>query len=780
MSQQSASTAVSVSSPQRAHRVQVLAAYLEACRQSKTPLPVGKDGKPACRVVLKRLGLSPDSVQRWPEMRAMIQACADEVGLVPTGAVETVTGPAVPQLVSLTYHQLLDQFEQLAVRENSLAQYRSALTRFARMVGKSVDDVIGEELGQQFDDRVRQFRNNYYAGSAINARSQVSCLARWQELYNARRRSTDLPSTMAGAVRILCRQDARSRSELVAALKAHAVPDILTHPPRTWTREAVTALEAVFDVVAGTLASRATWRNPRCSKHYCPVERFPAQLQGQDNVSQRRRSVIRKLLPDDFTQYAPVEQDKLLTDACQRVAHRDYLTPYGRTMWQNQQLPYRLAWSDFPDRLKEECERYTRMKLSKGTPGRTRKGRRWCEETADFWLQEMRAFFGCLLLPADHVDDRLRGCGLQLSDLTLGLLVLPEMVAAFVALREARTGGRSSGIVRQNLTSYISMLSPTDGWLPYTPELCSRLSAEAQERVGQAGGWAAQCQLQLDHLKEERTCRTYITSRDPFGPVAPLLDTGRPLEAINSALRRHRAELADMESQTDCSMQVKALAWRDFLIVSSLSRLPLRTKQWRTMAYMVTVQSFTNAAQASNLRLIDGQNWALHLPASEFKNCRNKDVFGPNVDRDVKLTLKESQAFRSLLADLDHYMRLYRPVLCCGDGPVFPALNGTTLDYQAFHRLVAMWSTRYVSELGDYHYGLRIPGVKSFGPHVFRHLVACHLVMTTASYEAAANVLLDSIETVRQHYGFCMPDLRLRSALDQIDVWHNGRAEDRT
>lgn len=108
------------------------------------------------------------------------------------------------------------------------------------------------------------------------------------------------------------------------------------------------------------------------------------------------------------------------------------------------------------------------------------------------------------------------------------------------------------------------------------------------------------------------------------------------------------------------------------------------------------------------------------------------------------------------LNDLFHvYLEEVHPrLLPGGEGlvPLFPGLETDQLLRDVFYRRSA-----YVAALPDVPRGL-LP----FGPHSVRHVVATTIVKTTGSFEAAANVLMDTIQMVEAHYARFAPADRYR------------------
>ena len=216
-----------------------------------------------------------------------------------------------------------------------------------------------------------------------------------------------------------------------------------------------------------------------------------------------------------------------------------------------------------------------------------------------------------------------------------------------------------------------------------------------------------------------------------------------------------------------------AMEWRDYVLVSLLSRFPLRRKHFASMTYKEDDKA-EYIPNGSNLRKLDDGGWLLYLPAKEFKNGnRNKQIFGPNGDQDVTLKLDDHKVFQSFIPIIEEYMNKHRPVLLNGetDGPVFPfsvdAKKDNTADQVS--RAVERWTQNYLAENSTHRNGLRIKGVQKFNPHAFRHLVATHVIIQTGSFEPAAFLLLDSIETIQMHYGRFLPGHRMAIGLRALE-----------
>lgn len=763
-----------VSQNVRDARLSQLKKFLESYTRDSKPLPSYKHGKVAIAPIFRAAGIK---AKRWPihpELLDEIQKYVDKFGLChlqdfhPPQPQISVQGQAIVR--PMVYQELLKL--PLVVADRSIAQYKSALIRFAAVQGKALTDEIGAELGSAFNDALSRFVNIQYGGNSDSARSALSCIRKWREKYLASQYNHNLPPTLQERVQFLLEKDGRSAQKISKTIGQYQgfVHSLASGNQKAASISALALLEKAFDVPGNTLISLCTPYNPRQDRKFCPIDRFPPELQGSEQSIGRQRREIKRQLPDDFPIRMRDEQDRLLQAAVESVLTGQHLSEYGRRQSENTRLPYRLRLP-LPEQLQAECDSLIEMKRTRGAINKSNRAQRWSDGSHGRWEQMIRSFLGYCSLPTTATDERISGAGLPLEALTLGLIVSPTLVDGYLEFRRIRTDGVDSNNSRDALTFMLSMLRADSGWVAGHPELLERLPAPIRQEVGQAGDWKTLCAQQHEYLAGLHRNMEYQVSRDPFEPIMPMIATGRPLDLLQQALHNQRKELDAISHLTDVMPSEKAEMWRDHLLISLLSWLPLRGKHWPAMRYAESHQSLYGIRNGSQLRYIDGKHWGIYLEAKSFKNVRNKVIFGPKRDRDVKFLLQKMHGLKTVEPLLDMYMRVHRPFLCPGDGPVFPDESGLPLTYFRFYKIVKKWTTKYLSEYGDPTYGLRIKGVAPFGPHAFRHLMASHVVINTGSFEYAAHMLLDSPETVQKHYGIFLPEHQLEITMRQLDVW---------
>lgn len=748
--------------------------FLDIYTQNYKPLPRNNRGTVALIPILRAANLPIRFSYLYPEFREEIEKYVDKVGLCqaqdfqppPLASKAQVRAPAKV----MTYGELLEL--SLPIADRSMAQYQSALIRFAAVQGKSTKDCIGSELGGGFDEAVLRFIGVQYSGDANSARSAVSCIRKWQGEYTALQRIHNLPQTLQGAVKQLVEEDGRP-AKVISKAVGHCnifITNLMLGNQKTVPRSTLALLEEVLNVPANTLISLAPPYNPRRRPSFCPTSQFPTELRGDEQSIRLKRSKIKKQLPDNFPDLSPNDQYRLLESAVHYITSGLHLSDYGRRLGENIQMPYRLKLP-LPERLQAEFNSISIMKRSKGAVNKPNRALRWSKGGNERWNDMMYTFLGYCLLPNTATDERMRGPGLSLDSLTVGLIVSPALIDSYLEFRRARTAGMDSTNSEVTLTYLISMLRPGSGWVVEHPELLERLPESVRLQIEEAGGWDKQCAQQHSYLTELVDNSDFEVSRDAFGPIMPMIEMGRPLDLLQQALYRQREELAAIADLTNITPLEKAEMWRDHLLVSLLSWLPLRAKHWPDMTYIAAHRSLYGIRNGSQLRHINGDCWGLYLEAKDFKNVKNKAIFGPKGDRDVKLLFHEMRGMSTVEPLLDMYMRIHRPLLCPGDGPVFPDVLGTPLPAWKVYQIVKKWTHKYLSEHGSTLYGLRLKGVSAFGPHAFRHLMASHIVINSGSFESAAHMLLDSPSMVQKHYGIFSPEHRLVNTMRHLDIW---------
>ena len=117
----------------------------------------------------------------------------------------------------------------------------------------------------------------------------------------------------------------------------------------------------------------------------------------------------------------------------------------------------------------------------------------------------------------------------------------------------------------------------------------------------------------------------------------------------------------------------------------------------------------------------------------------------------VKVQIGEPEYFLNQLFHVYLHAILPRLAQALGrTGPLLPLFPGA----DRVHQMEKIFHSRSA-------YVAAVPGVPQkllpFHPHSIRHVVATDIVKQTGSFEAAANVLLDTINMVARHYARFAP-----------------------
>ena len=405
--------------------------------------------------------------------------------------------------------------------------------------------------------------------------------------------------------------------------------------------------------------------------------------------------------------------------------------------------PYALPYEKWPSSLQGEWQRYrTLASPQRGTPqavlvqrsqgSPTRRPVR--EETLKKERGALEKFFGFLV----------REKRIPFQKLHLGLLGDLRLVDEYLQWRWSRF-----------------------------PEEAKPVTGTDEAFLGLVGKLARRGLVKLDEEELKSLKASIRASKDTtegYFSVKPLLEDPDPLRWIEGAIRLMledlRGRVGDLMTPRLEGMSKKALTealalYRDAVIFWAMSRHPLRAKHW--YAAKVDLPNLTAKAQKGNVYL-EGGVYHLLYRKGEFKNAHSKVFQHQGEDDPILFPLDSKEvpdAYRLevggqavALNDLFRvYLERIRPSLLEGlgrgkdDEALFPGLDNDKKLYHIFQRRSA-----YVIALPGAPMGLR-----PFGPHSMRHIVATSVVKQTGSLEHAANLLLDSIEMVHRHYARFLP-----------------------
>lgn len=754
---------------------QRIKAFLDQETRNGQPIHGASKGHPAYGTICELAGLPKRIEIRIPSLKDVIDEYADRYGVRRKSKIAALTTDDIDKIsansIALTFHELKESsFKDVSQHTHKV--YLSHLKKYMRLLGKSDADIITSEFLEDFDSNCAKFVKTYFPGQISGSRSSMSALRKWRNRFlKLARRQMELPDDLSEAIALLIGGDERTIGRIAedAGIKRGALSRLISCTRSTAQPEILIKLEVAFDLKYGTLLSRARYLNPRKSLHFCHRNMFPAHLQGKSSGIRAKRKEVRRLLPDNFPDLNKDTQQSLLDAAIQKVLVKEHLDPYEKVMSENTTLPYALKFEHMPLRLQEEINSVIKMKTTDGSMDGPDKSKMWVRATAEKWKMEMCRFFGFCKLPTNSDHEKLLGLGLTDSDLTLGLLTVRSVVRDYLEFRKIRVNGEENSANFNFLNSVKMLLQPTSGWLATSSHIELRIPRQFQTEM--QSDWASTCQSQKEYAEKYNKNKTFVKSRDPHFRLLPLIKTGLPLDPVRQALKNNFEELKALEAEGRISDVELAILWRDFIIVDFLMRFPLRIKNMVEMSYDPKYTDLLFTPNGSNIRFIDGEGWGLYLYAKDFKNVKNRNIFGPNGDRDLVFLFQSMPWFQSFEAILDTYMKRHRPFLCDGQGALFPNGNHKHMSTEELRYRVNKWTAKYLSSNGDYKYGLRIPGLKKFSPHAFRHLAATELVIIEGNFEGAADILMDSRYTVAQNYARYLPEQKISRVMNRHSDW---------
>lgn len=623
-----------------------------------------------------------------------------------------------------------------------------------RHFGRTDGDSTAQDFGINLEGRMLVFLKATDKDLGV-----ASVLRLWSRVHDELHQSRSLPAHFALALTELVIRDGRTQSEIARAAGIHisSLSNYMKGDQIPSKLEPVAKLEEVLGVLPGTLISKLPTATLRRAANI-PLAWWPKLWQGSGNARYQRDKVI-ELIPTP-TLIGPLEElEPVFLEALQKVHDGKVEPAFQRKIRDLRVKVYGLRARNWPDRLRAEFSALRTYKTAPSGWGNKDLIWKWGDITADAAQTRLGSFFGFLCLPADHPDPELRGLGMRPEDLTLAWLAVKEVVGEYLDFRCRRSGGHSHGM-EVSITMWGALLKPKSGWLWLHSELLARLPERQRQDVDAGGGWEDYCantRLELlDFLKALRRSDQIKPMRDPMLPIRRILDHPQPLSLIHNALTLHRSYLEVKGQVNGRHSWTLATEWRDHLLISILARFPLRAKQWGLLTYREDGSGY--------LQYHHQDSWRLVIPYEDFKNSQNKAIFPLHGQESVVvLKFSDSEALQQLIPLLEFYLEKVRPIIANQGDFLFPTKNGECMSPVLLYSQIKMWTWKYLSQSSPRRLG--IEGVRPFGPHAFRDIVATHIIKTTGSIALAANILLDSEEVVRKHYARFLPEDRVGLAL---------------
>ncbi len=568
----------------------------------------------------------------------------------------------------------------------------------------------------------------------------TAALKKARSIALQRRTLAEMPPTFAGALRWAMERKGVSIGQLAKQAG-------VSHTAVSWWRRGgfprsqtlVTKLEEALDLPEGALSGRLPrWGLPKIGVKDTPYRGFTRTFR-------RVAALARYGRPwDDLS---PNEKEALLRedeDRWNRLSNRQKRTRKAS------QEPFRLSFEEWPLGARAEWERYESYASSApGSAARVKAALAGAplapttvrKETLERERTLIEQFYGYC-----H-----KKRGLDSNTLSLALFTDLELVHSYLEWRVNRYKDEDVPPVTRSESHFIALVK--------------KLHRGYLRALGLG--------VDLDGVKElERKLEIAgIDVTDGYHAVEPLLETSEPLrwvlDGIRLMLRDAAGRVGNLlapQIPTAKSEAGEAFAlYRDVVLLWLMVAHPLRAKHYYEAR--LDMDAFQDGDFTPGRGHVGraGGGYYLAYRKVEFKNARGQ-VFQSLQDHDLVTFPLDDPEHPVLVLDLDGtryslnelfhvYLHTILPRLAQAlgrTGPLLPLFPGA--DTKVGIQRIFYSRSAYVAAVPNVPKRL-LP----FGPHSIRHVVATEIVKRTGSFEAAANVLLDSIDMVVRHYARFAP-----------------------
>jgi transcriptional regulator with XRE-family HTH domain len=640
--------------------------------------------------------------------------------------------------------ELLEAVEELArqIAEATNKAYGSHFRQIVKVLPPEVPDLYAW-LAALDDSAIEGLAQRLRAVEGSPRPHFTAAVKKARAIALQRRTLAEMPTTFAEALRWAMERKGVSIGQLAkqvgvseAAVKWWRKGRFL---PRS--RALVTKLEEALDLPEGALSGRL----PRWGLPKIGVKEKDIPYPGFTRTFLRVAALARYGRPwDDLS---PDEQEALRRedeDRWNRLSNRQ------KRVRKAIQKPFRLSFKEWPLGARAEWERYESYASSApGSAARVQAALAGAplapmtvrKQTLDRERMFIEQFYGYC-----HKER-----GFDSNALSLALLTDLELVHSYLEWRVNRYKDEDVPPITRSESHFIALVKKLHrGYLGARGLRVDPDGVKKLEQILKIAG---------------------IDVTDGYHAVEPLLETPEPLrwvlDGIRLMLRDAAGRVGDLlapQIPTAKSEAGEALAlYRDVVLFWLMAAHPLRARHFYE-AYLDTNEfrdeDFTPGRGHMGRA---GGGYYLAYRKSEFKNARSQ-VFQSLQDHDLVMfplddpehpfmTLEVEGRSYSLNGLFHVYLHQIHPHLVKRfgrTGPLLPLFPGA--DMKRKHAYIVRTRSAYVAA---------VPGVPQkllpFGPHSIRHVVATEIVKRTGSFEAAANVLLDSIDMVVRHYARFAP-----------------------
>lgn len=684
-----------------------------------------------------------------------------------------------PALLREIYRADTPNAEPTSDKEEAwVANQLSFLNRAMKVSGRGPEDDAVADFGDAaFDAIVAQGRTTSVKGNVAYEQS----MGRWKRIAKALTEATTFPASFAGALdagMVATGIDAPTLAATIGSNKG------LIH---AWRRggsaptfqnvHLVSKIEVALGLVEGTLMKRL----PK-------VRSSRTMVGGRKEVTLADGTVVqlsglwRYMHPD-----APMWPEDRLRDHVVETRERVYGVNTAHRVRQRAAMSnaYNLPEPDPSSPIWSELDDLVMFQTGLVDDGRHRNPEsEWrSDATVKLHRGQITTFVRWLMLPAEE-----GGLGVPPDLISFSLILNYRIVLRYVTWRVTRAadlevdgeriGPKVTATEKMLLFFFANLMDPIYGWLTQSryvvqqpqvigtvfrmpfiragksdmeiidDETCRDaevMPAEIVAACSTTDGWKDRAAMASAHIRStgSRFAKSFKLVRDPQLLIMPILRHQHPIAV---GLRMVRDAL-DHARPIETSPYLHAVDYQRALAFLMLMLVVFRSATMRNLTWR-------SDGTGNVRRLADG--WEIVVEAESFKNCYNPELFGPSWNRrDYERTLGNWGMFNEVM---EYFVEKCRPILLGGrkSDLLFPPPKGRTdwsesnFNYlvTSFTRKWCVWNPRYKTGM---------VGVRAFGPHPARNIVATHIIRnhpTEERWQRAAQVLHTGVDKVRTRYGW--------------------------
>lgn len=670
---------------------------------------------------------------------------------------------------------------------------KSSLRRFMAHLERDLDDVVGADFEEGYQDAIAECEPE--GRSAANFRASMS---RARMVARALVAREGLPDTLHEALAKLVQR--RFPTTMIEIARQADVPVHLLRGwrngecvPNVHSAHHLASLEREFGLPDTALTGL--------------LDNIPNGRIGASRLKEVVLSDGRKLKTKGLWKYLPSDaltwDEDRLAPAMERVQNEIFspqsIFAIGSVA---SRTTHRLPPEDVSTPFrKHEWPDYVMLQKSIMHDGRLRRpGTGGADSTLEMQSAMLSMFSRWLML-----DPARGGLGLAAHQVTLMLLLNPMIAVAYCCWRMTRfadliVDGVPRGVVISSTEAAFldfvrGLVDPDYGWLTQAqgrfplPEPMNQpmptvaimtgkdvmnvdmpigetpvMPAELLAKAG--NDWSASCDAarRVYRVYGAHIRATYKLVRDPHDSVRPILEHPQPLAVVLRMIEEAKRHVPHLVG----SGQRHATAHAKILIMLLLCTVCFRQYTLRGLKWVVD--------GTGGIRLVEGE-LEIKVSAEDFKNMRNTDLFGPSWRR--RDYHRFVQNWGGIVEQFQYYVRVCRPILLDGrkSDLLFPPTRmhrddaEVPMDAGIFHQIVRSFTREFC--VYNASRGSGLPGVKPFGPHVMRDIVATHIIKNLDSpnpYAVAADVIGTGETQVRKRYGWIDMPSRLGKADDVFNL----------